>query len=371
MRAALDCAERGHGAGVDVDPKDKREIIERYRRAVRARRKSELAEAIALLEGIVRDEPQMVEVWNELARVAARVDRFGIGRRRVQARRRAHAIGSVAVAGSGGGAATTQQARRGAAAGASRCRWRVRRRHARRQRTQLLARIALARRDPDGARHEAALAVQADPSLPMAAYVEGRLLYDHGRFSEALPFFEEAVAALAKHPARQDRRPALLRRGHAGPAGTPLRGRGRVRRAVAHRPAPCAGPRWPGHGVREDREDRRSRTGRHRHVRLSPTPDAYALAARIWRALGKPRQAEAVRAEARKTFARPRPARTVSSQSRREIAGSREPHPRLPTQTFSGFLGHLVPYAKRQSRTPLKAESERRPAACGRRGLHR
>ena len=38
-------------------------------------------------------------------------------------------------------------------------------------------------------------------------------------------------------------------------------------------------------------------------IRLSPTPDAYALAARIWTALGKPRQAEALRAEARKAFA--------------------------------------------------------------------
>ncbi len=43
-------------------------------------------------------------------------------------------------------------------------------------------------------------------------------------------------------------------------------------------------------------------------IRLSPTPEAYALAARIWRALGKPRQADAIRAEARKAFASPRQA---------------------------------------------------------------
>jgi tetratricopeptide (TPR) repeat protein len=38
-------------------------------------------------------------------------------------------------------------------------------------------------------------------------------------------------------------------------------------------------------------------------IRLSPTAEAYGLAARIWQALGKPRQAETLRAEARKAFA--------------------------------------------------------------------
>ncbi len=64
---------------------------------------------------------------------------------------------------------------------------------------ELLARIALARHDAEEARHEAELAGQADPNLPAAAFVEARLLYDHGRFSEALPLFEQVLTALAKN----------------------------------------------------------------------------------------------------------------------------------------------------------------------------
>ena len=59
----------------------------------------------------------------------------------------------------------------------------------------LLARIALARHNPDGARDQAALALDADPGFPMPAFVEGRILYDQGRYEEAWPEFEHALAA--------------------------------------------------------------------------------------------------------------------------------------------------------------------------------
>ena len=40
-------------------------------------------------------------------------------------------------------------------------------------------------------------------------------------------------------------------------------------------------------------------------LRLTPTPDSYALAARLWTMFGNPQQANAVRAEARRAFADP------------------------------------------------------------------
>jgi hypothetical protein len=40
-------------------------------------------------------------------------------------------------------------------------------------------------------------------------------------------------------------------------------------------------------------------------IRITPTPDAYALAARLWSMFGNPQQANAVRAEARRAFADP------------------------------------------------------------------
>src|SRR5207248_8491305 len=63
---------------------------------------------------------------------------------------------------------------------------------------ELLAKIALVRRDVDGAREEADLARREDPTLPMPAYIEGRLLYDQGRYADALPLFQSAVGELAK-----------------------------------------------------------------------------------------------------------------------------------------------------------------------------
>src|SRR5581483_8088195 len=61
---------------------------------------------------------------------------------------------------------------------------------------ELLARIALAQHEFDRARAEAERAAKADPSMPIVAYIEGRIAYDQGRFDEAMPSFEQAIAEL-------------------------------------------------------------------------------------------------------------------------------------------------------------------------------
>ena len=40
-------------------------------------------------------------------------------------------------------------------------------------------------------------------------------------------------------------------------------------------------------------------------VRITPTPEAFALAARLWTMFGNRQQADAIRAEARRAFAEP------------------------------------------------------------------
>jgi len=47
-------------------------------------------------------------------------------------------------------------------------------------------------------------------------------------------------------------------------------------------------------------------------LRVVPTPESYALAARLWTSFGNPREAQAVRAEARRTFADSRSRATTS-----------------------------------------------------------
>ena len=63
---------------------------------------------------------------------------------------------------------------------------------------ELLAQIALARHDADGARAAAELAQQADPKRPLATYVDARLLYDQGNFDEAAPLFDKAIGERKK-----------------------------------------------------------------------------------------------------------------------------------------------------------------------------
>src|SRR4029078_4265326 len=61
---------------------------------------------------------------------------------------------------------------------------------------EILARIAIARQDTAGAREEAKLAQQADPTLPMPDIAEGTLLYHRGQYAQCLPYLGRAAQAL-------------------------------------------------------------------------------------------------------------------------------------------------------------------------------
>ena len=135
----------------------------------------------------------------------------------------------------------------------------------------------------------------------MREFVEGRLLYDQGRFADALPHFERAIAAEQS-------------------GGTPLADLhyfaadtyGRLERYAEAADAFAA-------GLREFPQDIRARAGLAMvfqaggrsddaaraiadMLRVTPTPESYALAARLWTMFGSARQADAVRADARRLF---------------------------------------------------------------------
>jgi tetratricopeptide (TPR) repeat protein len=63
---------------------------------------------------------------------------------------------------------------------------------------ELLARIAMVRRDFVGAREEAALAEMAEPKRPVAAFIDGRIAYEQGRYEAAADAFDAALATVAK-----------------------------------------------------------------------------------------------------------------------------------------------------------------------------
>jgi tetratricopeptide (TPR) repeat protein len=165
-----------------------------------------------------------------------------------------------------------------------------------------LARIALARHDAAAARRAAELAQQADPTLPMPAYIAARLLYDQGKYVDALPLFQQAVAGMrdsrssemlelhfytADTLARLDRTAEaereFLEELHYFPQNT----RARASLAFIYQ---SSGRTDAAARVLDDM------------LRITPTPPSYALAERVWTMFGNRQQAEAVRARARQTF---------------------------------------------------------------------
>lgn len=287
------------------DPKDRREVLEAYRNALELAGERKWMDAIALLQGIVRDDPELAEVWSQLAQFAARIDRFQLA---ADAYEQVTVLKPLEPAGFLGSAESLlrlrklvqarEQAERAAELSAPRDTRSRARAH------ELLARIALARHDADAATEEADRAQQAEPSWPIQAYVAGRLAYDAAEYAEALPLFERAVAAVQKSAgdpipelrfytadtlARLERPSEAEAEFHEELRHFPQSTRARAALATLYRTT----------GRTDDAEEVVAEM-----VRAAPTPDGYALAARLWTSFGKPRRAAAVQAEARRTFTR-------------------------------------------------------------------
>jgi tetratricopeptide (TPR) repeat protein len=288
------------------DPKDKREILETYRAAVDRAAERKWREAIALLQQILRDDPGMADVWSQLAVFAVRLERYDLA---ADAYRHFIELKPSDPGGYLGVAATMfkQQKLKDAREHAELAVEVAPERDSRSRviAHELLAKIALARHDVDEARTEAQLAHEADPKLPLPALIEARVLYDQGRYAEALPSFEQALAE--------------QRKGGGAPladlhylAGDTY---GRLER-YADAEAQFAAE------LRDFPQNIRARaglamvyqaTGRadtaarviDEMVRITPTPESYALAARLWTMFGNRQQADAIRAEARRAFAEP------------------------------------------------------------------
>jgi choline-sulfatase len=280
------------------DPKDARQTLDTYRAAVGLARDRRWREAIGLLQQMLRDDPEMPEVWSQLAGYAERIDRFDLA---ADAFKRYVALKPSAADGYFGMAMALlkqrklDEARVHAARAADEAS--VADRRSRGAAHALLARIALARHDPDAAREEAARAHDADGRIPLPAFVEARLLYDQGKFDEALPLFEQALEDQRKAGdapladlhyyagdtySRQERYSEAEAQFTAELLDFPYSVRARAGLALVYQAMgqPDAAARAIG-----DMTD------------LVPTTESFVLAARLWTILGNRLQADAVRAE--------------------------------------------------------------------------
>ena len=170
---------------------------------------------------------------------------------------------------------------------------------------ELLAKIALARRDVDAAREEAELAQKADPTLPLPIFIEARILYDQGRFEEALPLLQQTIKEVNRSPGLQIAELHFYTGDTLGRLERYPEAESELIEELKHFPQntrASAGLAMLYQAT--GRSDAASKVLADM-VQTTPTPDTFALAARVWTLFGNRQQAAALRAQARRAFADP------------------------------------------------------------------
>jgi arylsulfatase A-like enzyme/tetratricopeptide (TPR) repeat protein len=276
-------------------------VLETYRAAVDHDVAREWPEAIDVLQKLLRLNPTSADAWMRLGSVAERSGRYELA---LDAYRRLLSLRPQNPDAHLGMAATLWRLRRLdeawqqaqlasylAAEGNARVRGAAH---------ELLARIAVGRRDLAAARTEAALAQQADISRPVVDFVDGRLLQDQRRWDDALAAFERAAAHLVKAKGRPfadlnfftaETLVRLERRSEAEYhfleelRHFPLNVRARGELASLY------------HAAQRPEE---ASSALAEMVRVAPTPESFVLAARLALSFGNPRQAASIRADAQR-----------------------------------------------------------------------
>lgn len=284
------------------DPKDKVAILEMHRRAVDLAGHREHEQAIALLRAILADSPKMKDVWIQLASELRQASR---DEEALAAYRQVVELDPTDPAGLTGGAAVllglgrldeaakhAAMAVRVASAGDA---------GTRASADEIAAKVALARGDAAAAAHYAALAREADPTLPLPTYVNAMLLYWSGKYEEALPLFEETSRLLKG-------RTLTITDLHFYTGDT----LGRLGRGVEAEAAFKEEIRlWPQHVQARSHLAMLYRAqGRNAEteqaiaglLRVSPTPNGYAMAIRLWMIFGERERASALRADGTRKF---------------------------------------------------------------------
>jgi tetratricopeptide (TPR) repeat protein len=165
----------------------------------------------------------------------------------------------------------------------------------------IAARVALMRFDADAATRHAAAAHEADAPLPLPQFVRGRLLFEEARYEDALRALEDALAA-----ARENDRP--IEDLHASLADTLTRldryGDAEMQYREELRLFPRSFRTYSSLAMlyRASNRDRDVEQVIGDLMAAAPTPEGYAIAARLWTVLGEGSRAEAVRADARTRF---------------------------------------------------------------------
>jgi arylsulfatase A-like enzyme/predicted Zn-dependent protease len=279
------------------DPKDKAGVLTAYKQAVDEISEGRLAHAAELLKAIVAREPDMTDVWKQYGALLARMGRNADALAAFQAVLERQPTESIALVDTATLLMKLQ-------------RYREAREHAQLavgsmpvKAHELLAKIALAQKDETEALKEAALAEQADPSLPMTDFVHGLIEHDAGRYDQALPYFQRASDRargrtiqitdlrwyLGDTLARLDKYQEADRAFRDEIAVYPHNLRPRSSLAML---SAAAGQMATAEQIIAEM------------LKAIPTPEAYDQAAELWRLFNRPERAAAVRAERAARFGR-------------------------------------------------------------------
>jgi len=290
--------------GADDDPKDKPAVAEEYRTALALTSERKWPEAIDLLQKIVRAEPAAVAVWTTLADVATLAERFDVA---LTAAYRVVELApdDPAPLVRAARIALTGRSLDEAAADASQA-LDLASKDARANvgaRT-VLALVALARGDADTARGEALEARKVDAGSVLPFFVDARRLIDEGNDAEALLVLDKANAGAAKAESaplqglKQLTGEVLVRSDRGAEAEMLFVDE---LREFPHNLAARAALATLYQTMGQIDEAARTTADL---VRITPSPEAYAAATKLWTAFGDRRQAAAMRADARKLFSR-------------------------------------------------------------------
>jgi arylsulfatase A-like enzyme len=170
-------------------------FVEELREAVQWSRDGEGQKALDRYRALTREHPQMAYLWMHLAQTAARNERQDLA---IDAYRQVLSLSPRDTAAYLGAAASSVRARKmDDAAQYAQAVLDTERADAvqKAEAHEILARVALTRREAETAREEAAAAEAADAGRPVRAFVEGRLAMDQGRYADAVASFEQALAA--------------------------------------------------------------------------------------------------------------------------------------------------------------------------------
>jgi arylsulfatase A-like enzyme len=173
------------------DPKDKLELLRRYRRASTLASEGRWAEAADGFRQVLREDAAMQDVWLQLARAYDTLRRLPEALqayREVITRQPGDPAGLLGAAAIFVQLGQLEQARAHAELAIP---------AAPTSAHELLARIALQQGDAATARQHAAAGAAADPSLPLPAFIEGLILYNQNRFADAIPPLTRATQVLA------------------------------------------------------------------------------------------------------------------------------------------------------------------------------